>query len=178
MVLGDKRLKSLGKEDKLKQYLPKNTRLAGWVGDHRLQINIRNVYPTLIAARDNNGRGLRHHFISRLDCCELYMPKTPLKHIPRGMIHCGISKYHLFINEWPQINHPAPIRHSWCPSSCLVVWSPGLLKIGRTDYRSLRIAELWGDFFFSLFYFIFFIKEYGQLISYVRWCLKSKFAVI
>lgn len=125
---------------------------------------MRSVYPTLIMAQYNNGRGLRHHFISRLDCLELHIP---LKHTPRRMIHYRIPKYRLFMSEWSQINHPAPICHNWYPSSCLLFWSSNLPKISRIDYRGLRIQYQWG------FVFVCLRREYGQPILYMRSCFAA-----
>lgn len=124
------------------------------------------AYPTLITAQYNSGRFLRHHFICRLACLELHIPS---KHIPRRMICYRILKYHLFVREWPQINHPAPICHTWYPLSCLLLWSPNLPQISRIHYRGLRIQYLWG-----LFVFVFLRREYRQPISYIRLCFAAK----
>jgi len=117
-------------EDKLKQCLLKNTRLVGITGYKSIGlIIVRSVYPTLITVQYNNGTGRRHrHFISRLDCLELHIP---LKQIPRRMIRYRTPKYHLFMSEWPQINHPAPICHTWYPSSYLLTWSSNLPQTSR-----------------------------------------------
>lgn len=127
---------------------------------------MRSAYPTLIMAQYNNGRCLRHHFICRLDCLELHIPS---KYIPRRMICYRILKYHLFVREWPQINHPAPICHTWYPSSCLLFWSPNLPKISRIHYRGLRIQYLWG------LLFVFFKKgvQAAYFIYQIMFCSQN-----